>query len=221
MRYVLWLRMLVAVLLVCWSVAPRLAVAAGDAASSQAPVASVTRIQGAVRASLDGAVRTLAMGDALRLGETVLTGPQARLEVVFPDGSALTLGEETEFVVDAYLYDPDAGRGGALFALATGAFRVVTGRMTAMRGASLEVRTPRASIGIRGTDFWGGYLSPDVLEVLLLSGDWLEVRNRVGVTILDEPGEGVSVPSPDQAPGPVMHWPEAKMRRAVDTVAFR
>jgi len=80
--------------------------------------------------------------------------------------------------------------------------------------------TPAASVGIRGTEFWGGPLDNQALGVFLIEGA-VRVSNAAGQQILSQPGQGTNIAAPGAAPGLVTFWPSDKVNRAVATVTFR
>jgi hypothetical protein len=82
----------------------------------------------------------------------------------------------------------------------------------------ISIRTPVATIGVRGTDFWAGPID-GALGVLLIEGE-VSVTNIAGEAVLDAPGEGTNVAGPDVAPGPVTQWPQEKVERALAATAF-
>jgi hypothetical protein len=81
---------------------------------------------------------------------------------------------------------------------------------------AFAVRTPVATIGIRGTEFWGGEIDGS-FSVLVLKGRVM-VENAAGSVEVPE-GQGVSIPK-DGAPLPPSVWQEEKRYRAFATVAF-
>jgi hypothetical protein len=75
-----------------------------------------------------------------------------------------------------------------------------------------------ATIGVRGTDFWGGFgLSDQGLDVLMLEGRGVYVQSEVGIVELDKPGLGTTV-MPAEAPAPAKAWGDAKRARALATI---
>lgn len=180
----------------------------------------VTRIQGEATVQRGQAPVPLAVDDAVFVGDALSTGVEARLELEMNDGTLLTLSDNTHFSITEMDYAPGTDGGHALLNLASGAFRAVTGRLTDTVNPDFTVNTPLASIGIRGTDFWGGFLSADALDVFLIDGHNVVVRNERGTTVLAKAGEGTTVGAMDEAPGPVKVWPQDKVDRAVATVMF-
>ena len=66
----------------------------------------------------------------------------------------MTLGEKTIFIVNDYI--TGGYESAAAICLLQGAFSVVSGKMMQTAGAKFTVATEIATIGIRGTTFWGG-----------------------------------------------------------------
>ncbi|MEO5337178.1 MAG: FecR family protein [Magnetospirillum sp. WYHS-4] len=206
---------------------------------------TVTRLRGGAEAVTAGVSRSLEVGMAIREGDLLRTAPDGRLEVGFVDGTLLTLGGAAALTVDAMVYDSAAGTGKALLGAAEGAFLIATGAIAKLENRPFAVRTPFASIGIRGTRFWGGPLAgigppaaggevnPMTYEplpafrrveekgfaVLLIEG-LVSVINDVGTADL-QPGQGTTIAAPDAPPSAPSLWPEDRVRRAFATVEFR
>lgn len=162
----------------------------------------------------------LQRGDAVHSGDRVVTAAQARVVLRMNEGSTITLGGQTEFRFHHWQYQTGASTNEARLELVEGAFRFVTGLITRQAEPQLTVQTPAATLGIRGTDFWGGYLQPEVLDVLLLDSEHaLEVRNGQGQVLIQASGQGVSV-QPGQAPSQPVRWSDEKRQRAVATVSL-
>jgi hypothetical protein len=181
------------------------------------PVGSVTRVRGACHAFAHGASRPLQPGAAVEPGDVLTTGDDARLEVRFDDATTLTLGASAEMTVDSFVYAPREERGRALFKLAAGAFLMETGAVGKLPGHPLSVTTPVATIGIRGTKFWGGELDR-AFSVLLLDGA-VTVTTAQGAVDLARPGVGTTLVN--GVPAPALEWSDDRRDRAFATVSFR
>ncbi len=79
--------------------------------------------------------------------ETVRDG---RLDVRFIDDTKLIVGPGSEVRIDRFVFDPNPGAGAATLNMTRGVMRFVTGRMASQ---AYSVRTPTATLGVRGTDF--------------------------------------------------------------------
>jgi hypothetical protein len=92
--------------------------------------------------------------------------------------------------------------------------------MTKLTRSDVAVATPFATIGVRGTEFWGGPIDDQVLGVFLIEGA-VSVSNAAGRQILSQRGQGTNIARRGAAPGPVTIWPQDKVDRAITTVAFQ
>jgi hypothetical protein len=100
-----------------------------------------------------GRARALRKGSVLAAGDTVRTG-QGRAQIRFSDGGYTSLQPGTEFRIDDYHYDrKDVGKSRSFFSLLKGGLRTITGTIGHLRKKSYQLRTPVATIGIRGTEY--------------------------------------------------------------------
>jgi hypothetical protein len=193
-----------------------MAASSSATASAATQVGAVTRVQGSCVGVSDGTTRTLDKDVPVHLAEVISTGDAARLEIGLDDGTTLTLGENARLVIDRFVYRPSESLD-ALAVSTRGAFRFVSGAFKTA-SSTVSVQTPVATLGVRGTDFWGGPID-GAYGVFLLEGA-VSVTTNVGEVVLDDPGEGVNLEGIDVAPGPVTIWPEDKTARAFATVTF-
>jgi hypothetical protein len=149
------------------------------------------------------------------------TGPEARLEVTFSDGSVLTLGEHATVVVDRYVFNPEQGAGEVALTTTRAAFRFTTGKLKTLPDKSITVNTPVAALAVRGTDFWAGIVDYQY-GVLLLQGK-LNVSNSAGSQDITRPNYGIDFP-PIIKKGPSIsspyEWPPDKIQRALSQTEF-
>ncbi|MGE4554266.1 MAG: FecR domain-containing protein, partial [Desulfovibrionaceae bacterium] len=116
------------------------------------PIGHVTILYGEATATLDGEVRHLVKGDAVFENETIATGgDKSSLEIHFLDNTVLSQGPNSNLVLDEYVYDPSTGAGKAVLEMTQGTFRSVTGAIVDNNPEAFELKSPLATIGIRGT----------------------------------------------------------------------
>lgn len=180
--------------------------------------AMVTRIQGKAVAMDAAGSRPLAAGDPIRRGDRLTTGTDARLQVRFADGMELTLSDAAEMVVSEFDWVPAMSQGKVELTLAQGAFLMETGKVGKLPDHPLVIKTPVASVGVRGTRFWGGSLDAP-LNVLLLDGR-IVVTSPAGSVELGEPGAGTNIEAIGAAPTAPAFWGEDRIQRAFATVSF-
>lgn len=157
-------------------------------------------------------------GAEIQVGDIIRTGKDARAIIRFHDGSVLTLGADSEMQVTVFTADEKQKKGS--FEFVKGAFRMVTGAITETDSPDFTVNTPMGSIGVRGTDFWGGNLTTDnsIDVVFLESKHIIEIANEFGKVILEKPYQGTTLMA-GKAPLTPRIWPDEKLQRAFKTVA--
>ena len=180
-------------------------------------VGQVAGVKGTVELVRHSETVTPQVGAKICRGDLFRTKPGSVAELTLRDGTKLTVGKDSELVIRDYRIfrkQPNI----ALFDLVKGAFRSVTGSIT-KRPHRFEVTTSVATIGVRGTDFWGGFgVSPDgSLDVVMLSGKGVYVKNDKGQVELDKPGLGTTV-TPSGNPAEPKAWGDEKLQRAVATI---
>ena len=179
-------------------------------------VGEVVRLVGDVSVVRPARQFTPILGMKICIGDRFVTGPSSIAELRLRDGTLITVGKGSDFTVREYrIYrnKPNV----ALFDLSQGAFRSITGFIT-RRAHRFEVRTAVATIGVRGTDFWGGYgLTENGLDVIMLSGKGVYVQTATGTVELDQPGLGTTVQT-GGAPLTPLAWGPDKVQRAVATI---
>ena len=116
-----------------------------DSADAANPVGSAAAVRNDVRGSIGGALRS---GSPVHQSETIAAGSESSAQLLFRDKTSLTIGPSSQVVIDRFVYDPQSGAGGAAIAVAKGALRFVTGMQAS---SNYTVRTPSASIGVRGS----------------------------------------------------------------------
>ncbi len=92
----------------------------------------------------------LKKGLIVHQNEIIVTGEEASAEVELLDQTKLAVGADARIVLDKFIYDASAGPGSISINISKGAFRFITG--VAPKN-SYEIKTPTASLGVRGTIF--------------------------------------------------------------------
>jgi len=88
----------------------------------------------------------------VEIGDTARTGRESALKLILVDDTSLTLGEETELVIDEMLVGPAALREVSILRQLSGKLRVRVGE--AFGGTTrLQVHTPTAVMGVKGSQF--------------------------------------------------------------------
>ncbi|HVE54471.1 MAG TPA: FecR family protein, partial [Ramlibacter sp.] len=101
-----------------------------------------------------GARRRLVSGGSVYPGDVVETARGAQAVLAFRDDSRVTLGSQTRFRLDNFVYDDrNAGDGRFLASVLRGSVRALTGLIARANNRNVGFSTATATIGIRGTGF--------------------------------------------------------------------
>ena len=115
--------------------------------------AIVTSLTGPVQVqSGDAAAHALRLGDTVRQGDTVITGPQASVVLRFEDGQITALAANSRMTVTTYNYSAQSQGGSVLLSLIVGGMRAVSGLIGRNQPQNVRYKAANATIGIRGTD---------------------------------------------------------------------
>ena len=129
---------------------------------------TVTQLSGPMMAKkADGKVKILSLKSEVEAGDTLVTEKNTYALVKFIDNSEITLKPSTTFVVEQFAYQADQPDGDrASFNLVKGGLRSLSGLLGKRSKEKFSLKTPVATIGIRGTYFTaeyiaaGGYAAP-------------------------------------------------------------
>lgn len=190
-------------------------------AEQPAAIGQVVFLRGEVQVLRADAPIIVKRRDRLFEGDHVSTGKGSRFSAKLLDGSVLTLGESSDLAIKEYQFDAVSSRGSALFRVTKGAFRVLTGEIQQMSQHRYQVETPVATIGVRGTDFWGGFIFGDQLDVTVLSGKGVDVANDKG-KVFTQPSMGTTVTNSTAGapPSDAKMWPQSKLDQAIASVSL-
>lgn len=121
--------------------------------------------------------REIRVGDNVYRNERISTDERGQVQVLFVDKTSLTIGPNSDLVIDEFIYNPDKNTADMAITLTKGVLRFVGGQSS--KGESVDIKTPQATIGIRG-----GIALVRVtdagLQVIFLFGDELTVNAADG-----------------------------------------
>lgn len=148
--------------------------------------------------SADGAARVLNRGDSINSGDRISTGT-GRVQIRFMDGGFIALQPNTEFGVDQYVFsNKKPTETSSVFNLIRGGMRTITGTIGKINKQSYRVRTPVATIGIRGTGYLASVSDAGGLD-LSVSHGFVNVANASG-DITAGVGQNIVVSDANSAP---------------------
>jgi len=136
----MWLTLLSSSLLLFSTVAYG---AIGSITDQQGPDAALYRDKDTLVAK-QGA--DLEMNDAIETAKT-------KLALTFEDNTKIAVTEQSQFIIDEFAYNPNAKTGKLAMRVAMGTVRYASGGVAKDNPKNVRLRTPTATISVRGTDF--------------------------------------------------------------------
>jgi len=166
-------------------------------------------IVGAISGTVKTETRQLKAGDKIYLNETILAGPGSGTQILLLDQSTFTIGEDSEVVMDTFVFDPSTNDGKIVASVKQGSLKVISGLISKKNPDSLTVEVPEGTLGSRGTEFQT-IVSKGKTDTLLVGpgkNNTLGMRpgavlvgNKFGQTLLDNPYSMTSM-TKGKAPG--------------------
>lgn len=92
-------------------------------------------------------------GLKLQGNDILETGADGNLGIVLRDDTLLSIGPNSRFVLDRFVFSPAEDQLGMAARLSRGTLMVVSGQIARMAPESVRIETPMALLGIRGTRF--------------------------------------------------------------------
>lgn len=77
-----------------------------------------------------------------------------RMQVLLLDETVFTVGPNSDLVIDEFVYDPVSGAGSVSANFTKGVLRYVSGKVAQVNPGNVTIRTPTATIGVRGTSLF-------------------------------------------------------------------
>ena len=120
------------------------------ASAAHPEVGSTVAVRNRVIAEMENEKRRLSKGAKVHQDELLITGARSSAEIRLLDETKLAVGPSARLVLDKFVYDAGAPPKSISLTLAKGAFRFISG---ASDKSAYEIKTPTASMGVRGTVF--------------------------------------------------------------------
>ncbi len=123
------------------------------AISYELPIGKVKTIKGEVVVIHTGKESSMKVGDYFYQNDTIRTGQNSSVGVIFEDNTVLSLGPQSQIVIDEYIFVPQKGKLSMIASIIKGTASYISGIIGRQSPESVKIHTPDATIGIRGTKF--------------------------------------------------------------------
>ena len=122
-------------------------------ASALAAIGTITEQQGPdAQLKRDKQELVARKGTGLEMDDEVRTAA-TKLNLTFEDDTKVAMTEQSVLLIDDFVYDPSAKTGRLAMNVAMGTVRYASGGIAKNNRENVRMRTPTATISVRGTDF--------------------------------------------------------------------
>ena len=134
------------------------------------------------------------------------TSGDAAIGLLFVDNTTFAMTSDAKMVLDEMVYAAGTQEGSMSFTVAKGVFSFVSGQIAKSQPDAMSLKTPVATIGIRGTDGAINLPNGTSLTVVIKQdvgggiGE-ITVTNAAGVVVLNQPFQGSQISSFNATPG--------------------
>ena len=187
-------------------VAPMQVAQAGPMDTAMEPIGSVESLNGSVTVTrADGTQVELQNGDPVFQGDQIETGADSAVGIVLADETTFSMDANGSMVLDEMVYDPGTQTGSVSLSVVEGVFTFVSGAVAKTDPDAMQVNTPVATIGIRGTQVGLDLREGEPMSVVLMEerdglvGE-VVVQNDGGVQILNGAYQATQVASYSASP---------------------
>ncbi|MDP6271444.1 MAG: FecR family protein [Alphaproteobacteria bacterium] len=183
---------------------------------AQTGVGNAGKVVNQVSGALQSKVRKIALKDQVYQNEKISTGSASATEITFKDETKLTIGPDSDVTLDNFVYKPGPVSGSLIMTVSKGVMRFTTGKLSK---TSYLIKTPTATIGIRGTIFTV-YVAANGATTVTVQAGAVSVSNAVGISQSVGVGQSTSVaPAPAGASAPPPSPPSAPPPQAQAAVS--
>jgi hypothetical protein len=138
--------------------------ASGAMAAKQ--IGAIAAAVGKVSIEREGKVIEVKAGSPVFENDKIITAGKSRAQVLLLDQTAVNVGQKAELTLDEFVYGGDDDK--VALKVTKGTFRFISGKVATKTPEKVNVETPVAVIGVRGTEFVGQIDAQDATEKLKL-----------------------------------------------------
>ena len=168
-------------------------------------IGNVVLQEGIASVERKGTESDLGLDSDIMFMDNVKTG-KGELGITFIDDTNVAVSSQSSLIIDDFVYDPNSAEGSKLvLRIALGTVRYASGNIAKLSKQNVDIRTPTARIGVRGTAF---SMTVDEigqsLIILLPNADGtvgeIDVESDVGIVRLNTAFQATSVNSRSSSP---------------------
>lgn len=157
-----------------------------------ANIGKIVALKGDITIIRDNSKQLAKLGSAILKSDELHTKNNAKAQLLFNDNTVITIGKNSIFKVQEYLFDDTNKEYKTNFQLLKGTFRTITGKIGKIAPDKFKLNSKTSSIGIRGTQILSKMaITGD--KIACIEGEIIITHLKTGQTILIKAGEFVDI----------------------------
>lgn len=191
------------------------------ASPALASIGSITDLKGGGQIKRGAATQPANRNSGIEKMDTVVTNSQGKIHIAFVDATTVNITENSRLVIDDFVFDAKNSKSGRLgLKVALGTVRYASGALAHGNPGGVNIRTPTATIAVRGTDFVMSVDEAGRSTVVLVPNCFddkdvtrtnfdcpageIEVATAAGVTLMNKPFQATVVENSFAPPSPAV-----------------
>lgn len=143
-----------------------------------ANIGTVSLLEGKVTILRNGQTLGANIGDKVENKDVISTQVNSKIKITFIDNTIVTIGKESSLNIEEYIFNTSTKEAKTELNVLKGAFHTITGEIGKVNPDKFKLKTKSASIGIRGTEFYG-----DENRIVCTQGRIIVLSNSVSVDV--------------------------------------
>ncbi|MDN5073109.1 FecR family protein [Aliarcobacter butzleri] len=143
-----------------------------------ANIGTVSLVEGKATILRNGQTLGANMGDKIENKDVISTQVNSKIKITFIDNTIVTIGKESSLNIEEYIFNTSTKEAKTELNVLKGAFHTITGEIGKVNPNKFKLKTKSASIGIRGTEFYG-----DENRIVCTQGRIIVLSNSVSVDV--------------------------------------
>lgn len=182
-----------------------------------AGIGSVTELSGTAIIKRGKDTIAVSKGTPVEMNDKVET-KNGKVKITFKDSTTVNVTESSSLIIDDFVYDAKSNNGKLNIKTASGTVRYASGNIAHTNPNSVNIKTPTATIAVRGTDFVMSVNETGASMVILMpacdieyninlkgsvcNSGAIDVETSAGSIAMNKPYEATLVESASQLPSP-------------------
>lgn len=143
-----------------------------------ASIGKITTIEGKVLIERNNTKIVGVLGYEIEEKDIISTQVNSKIKITFIDNTIVTIGKESSLNIEEYIFNTSTKEAKTELNVLKGAFHTITGEIGKVNPDKFKLKTKSASIGIRGTEFYG-----DENRIVCTQGRIIVLSNSVSVDV--------------------------------------